>query len=69
MDKNVLRSIAGIEIYPLISFAIFFFFFLALLLYVAVASRQHLHAMSCLPLGEEASAETLPQPLTTDALC
>ena len=35
MYKNVLQAIAGIEIYPMISFAIFFLFFLGLLVYVA----------------------------------
>ncbi|MBC6990531.1 MULTISPECIES: hypothetical protein [Hymenobacter] len=50
MDKNVLQSIAGVEIYPLISLAIFFLFFLALLTYVAVVNRQHISTMSELPL-------------------
>jgi hypothetical protein len=50
MYKQVLQSIAGIEIYPLISFGIFFLFFLGLLVYVVVAKRQHLDAMSKLPL-------------------
>lgn len=55
MHKEVLRSIAGIEIYPLISFVIFFLFFLGLLVYVLVANRQHLHAMSELPLRADAA--------------
>jgi len=50
MDKNVLRSIAGVEIYPLISFAIFFLFFLALLIYVFVINRQHVDTMKNMPL-------------------
>jgi len=50
MEKNVLQSIAGITIYPLISFAIFFLFFIALLVYVLVVSRQHIRTMSQLPL-------------------
>ena len=67
MDKNVLQSIAGVEIYPLISFAIFFLFFLALLGYVLVANRQHLHTMSTLPLqGEEETQAVHPAP---DASC
>ncbi|MCC2547802.1 hypothetical protein LJY25_15225 [Hymenobacter sp. BT175] len=66
MHKNVLQSIAGIEIYPLISLAIFFLFFLGLLLYVVVANRQHLHAMSQLPLLS--NDETQPY-LESDALC
>ena len=66
MEKNVLQSIAGIGIYPAISFLIFFLFFLGLLLYVVRANRQHLNDMSQLPL---LSDEDLPTPLTPDALC
>jgi hypothetical protein len=63
MEKNVLQSITGITIYPLISFAIFFLFFIALLLYVLVVNRQHISAMSQLPLldGNEGSATTSPE--------
>ena len=53
MEKNVLQSITGIAIYPLISFAIFFLFFLALLVYVLVVNRQHISAMSMLPLLDD----------------
>lgn len=50
MDKNVLRSIAGVEIYPIISFIIFFLFFVGLLLYVLIVKRQYVHDMKNLPL-------------------
>ena len=64
MEKNVLQSITGIAIYPLISFAIFFLFFVALLVYVLVVNRQHIHAMSLLPLQEEQPSITdKPNPL------
>jgi succinate dehydrogenase hydrophobic anchor subunit len=56
MEKNVLQSITGIAIYPLISFVIFFLFFVALLVYVLVVNRQHISAMSMLPLLEDAQA-------------
>ena len=63
MEKNVLQSITGIAIYPLISFAIFFLFFLALLVYVLVVNRQHIHAMSMLPLdNEQPAADKLNPP-------
>ncbi|MDB5236466.1 MAG: hypothetical protein JWR44_3459 [Hymenobacter sp.] len=68
MDKNVLQSIAGIEIYPLISFAIFFLFFLGLLLYVVVANRQHLHDMSQLPLLND-DEDALKSHFNHDVLC
>ena len=67
MDKNVLQSIAGVQIYPLISFAIFFLFFLGLLVYVVVANRQHLRSMSELPLlDDNGSLPTTPE---SDELC
>ena len=53
MYREVLQSITGISIYPLISFVIFFLFFLALLVYVLVANRQHITTMSMLPLRED----------------
>ncbi|MBD2767920.1 hypothetical protein IC235_08435 [Hymenobacter sp. BT664] len=67
MYKQVLQSITGIEIYPLISFGIFFLFFLGLLGYVVVANRQHLHTMSQLPLASD--EETLQHQLNHDVLC
>ncbi|RPD48315.1 hypothetical protein DNI29_06715 [Hymenobacter sediminis] len=73
MEKKVLQSIAGIEIYPLISLAIFFLFFLGLLVYVLKTNRQHLHAMSHLPLGQEEDTTTanatLLYHLNHDVLC
>ncbi|MBK0402726.1 hypothetical protein I5M27_06995 [Adhaeribacter sp. BT258] len=53
MYKNVLQSITGIEIFPLISFVIFFVFFLGLLLYVVLSDKNHLATMSELPLQNE----------------
>ena len=73
MHKEVLRSIAGIEIYPLISFGIFFLFFLGLIVYVFVANRQHLHDMSALPLlpdaADVASEAADSAPLFDPKLC
>ncbi|TGE24828.1 hypothetical protein E5K00_06395 [Hymenobacter aquaticus] len=69
MDKNVLQSIAGIEIYPLISLAIFFLFFVGLLAYVLLSSRQHLRTMSRLPLAPDTPAETPNYHLNPDVLC
>ena len=53
MYKNVLQSIAGIEIFPMISFMIFFVFFLGLLLYVVLSDKKHLTAMAEMPLQNE----------------
>ncbi|TPG58447.1 hypothetical protein [Hymenobacter nivis] len=68
MEKNVLQSIAGITIYPLISFGIFFLFFTALLVYVLVANKQHLRTMSQLPLASD-DEEMLKTTLNHDIIC
>ena len=62
MYKEVLQSITGIAIYPLISFVIFFLFFVALLGYVLVVNRQHISAMSMLPLLEDEPTAAKPEP-------
>ena len=67
MDKKVLQSIAGVEIYPIISFIIFFLFFLGLLTYVVIANRQHFENMSNLPLLSDDG--TLKAHLEHDAVC
>ncbi len=69
MEKNVLQSITGITIYPLISFAIFFLFFTALLVYVLVANKQHLSTMSQLPLAGEDEDKALKAQLEHDVVC
>lgn len=53
MYKDVLRSIEGIEIFPVISFIIFFFFFLGLLLYVFSMKKNWLKEMENMPLEDE----------------
>jgi hypothetical protein len=70
MDKNVLRAIAGIEVYPLISFAIFFLFFLLLLAYVLLVRPAHLQAMQQLPLeAAEPDDATLQHDLEHRIIC
>jgi hypothetical protein len=53
MYKSVLQSIDGIEIYPIISFVIFFLFFLGLLAYVLVAKKEYIQSMKEMPLQNE----------------
>ncbi|MBB6610360.1 hypothetical protein H7F15_04860 [Pontibacter sp. Tf4] len=62
MYKNVLQAIDGIEIYPLISFTIFFVFFLGLLLYVALMDKKHVQVMSSIACGDETEDTTLEVP-------
>ncbi|WP_299762333.1 hypothetical protein [uncultured Pontibacter sp.] len=58
MYKNVLQAIDGIEIYPLISFSIFFLFFLGLIVYVALMDKKHVQTMSAIACGEETEDTT-----------
>lgn len=62
MEKNVLRAIEGISVYPLISFGIFFLFFVTLLAYVLVVKPEFVNSMSALPLqADEADALGTPE--------
>ncbi|MER2999613.1 hypothetical protein [Pontibacter populi] len=58
MYKNVLQAIDGIEIYPLISFSIFFVFFLGLIVYVALMDKKYVQAMSCIACEDETEDTT-----------
>ena len=54
--KYHLTSISGIEIYPLISFIIFFTFFLVMLIWVIKSDKKYIAEVENLPL--EDSLET-----------
>lgn len=54
MYKNVLQSIENIEIWPVISFLIFFIFFLGLLLWVLTADKKLIEKMKMLPMDDSA---------------
>lgn len=47
-----LETIAGIEIYPLISFIIFFSFFIGLLAWVIFMKKSYIAELEQLPLTE-----------------
>lgn len=51
--KNHMDSIAGIEIYPLISLLIFFIFFVILFYWVITAKKEYINTVSNLPLDNE----------------
>ncbi len=53
MYKNVLQAIDGIEIYPLISFTIFFLFFMGLLVYVALMDKKYVQDMSAIACDDD----------------
>lgn len=50
MYKNVLQSIENIEIWPVISFVIFFVFFLCLLLWVFTTDKKFIDKMKSMPI-------------------
>jgi hypothetical protein len=47
---NYLKSIAGIEIYPLISLIVFFSFFILLSLYLIKIDKKHISHLKNIPL-------------------
>jgi cytochrome c oxidase cbb3-type subunit IV len=50
MYKNVLQSIENIEIWPVISFVIFFVFFICLLWWAFSADKKFIDKMKALPI-------------------
>jgi len=50
--KNHLESIAGIEIFPIISLVIFFTFFVLLLWWVFTAKKNYIKELSNIPLEQ-----------------
>jgi cytochrome c oxidase cbb3-type subunit IV len=52
MYNNVLQSIDNIEIWPVVSFVIFFVFFLSLLIWVFTADQKFIDKMKCLPMDD-----------------
>lgn len=50
---NYLTSIAGVEIFPLISLLIFFLFFVTLTIYLFRADKSHIAYMAELPVENE----------------
>jgi len=54
-----LQAIDGIEIYPLISFSIFFVFFLGLIVYVALMDKKYAQAMSAIACDDETEETTI----------
>jgi cytochrome c oxidase cbb3-type subunit 4 len=50
--KHHLTNITGIEVYPLISFGIFFVFFVGLLAYVVMERKEYINKMKNMPLDD-----------------
>ena len=64
MYKNVLQNINNIEIWPIISFVIFFVFFLGLLWWVFKVDKEFINRMAALPFDD--SNETTDTPTQKD---
>ncbi|MEO0583095.1 MAG: cbb3-type cytochrome c oxidase N-terminal domain-containing protein, partial [Bacteroidota bacterium] len=56
--KEVLRSIDGIDLFPVIAIAIFFTFFVLLLIYVMRLKKEEVQHMASIPLEDEPSCPT-----------
>lgn len=59
MYKEVLRTIAGIEVYPVLSLLIFVTVFVVMLVWVLRLDRRQLNTYAALPL-EESDSPSLP---------
>lgn len=57
MVRNVLETIQGIEIYPLISFVIFFSFFVILIVSVIRMKKEYIDEISRLPLDDDSDTK------------
>ncbi len=53
--KHHMETIAGIGIFPVMSFLIFFSIFLFALVYVRKSGRAHIQHMSSMPLADNAT--------------
>lgn len=51
--KHTMDTIDGIEIFPIISFVIFFSFFVGLLIWVFKTDKSYINYVENLPLQEE----------------
>ncbi|MAY83251.1 MAG: CcoQ/FixQ family Cbb3-type cytochrome c oxidase assembly chaperone [Flavobacteriales bacterium] len=50
--KHHMESIVGIEVFPLISFIIFFIFFITLFVWVALLRKDHINQLSNMPFED-----------------
>jgi len=57
--KHHMETITGIEIFPLISFLIFFTFFVILLIWVFRSSKEYIAEVEKLPLDQEPQTDLL----------
>lgn len=58
MDKQVLQSLTGVDVYPVISLIIFFVFFLLILGWIFTLSKSYISKMENLPLEDDSYNDT-----------
>jgi cbb3-type cytochrome oxidase subunit 3 len=61
MHKEVLSSIDGVSLFPVIAILVFFVFFIALLIYVIRMDKTKIDEMASLPINDRLSATNLSQ--------
>jgi cytochrome c oxidase cbb3-type subunit 4 len=66
MYKDILRHIAGIEVFPVLSLVVFVTVFAAVLVYVTRLDKVRLARLASLPLDADGDA-ALPIPTTASA--
>lgn len=54
--KHHMTSMAGIEIWPVLGFVLFFTFFMGMLWYVLTSSKRHVTHMEEMPLNDNGTA-------------
>ncbi|MBF6608031.1 MAG: CcoQ/FixQ family Cbb3-type cytochrome c oxidase assembly chaperone [Flavobacterium sp.] len=57
--KHNMETIAGVEIYPILSLLIFFLFFVALGIWVATYKKEAIIELSQIPLDDTTENQTL----------
>jgi hypothetical protein len=58
MYKEILQNINHVEIWPIISFVIFFLFFILISIWAFTVDKKFIRYMKELPLGKEPERET-----------
>lgn len=66
MYKDVLRAIAGIDTFPVVSLLLFVITFVLVLLWVLRMDRASVERMAALPLDSPAGADTDPAAALTE---
>jgi hypothetical protein len=60
MYKNILQSIENVQIWPIISLAIFFAFFIGLGLWLVFIDKKYIDEMKNMPLDDENDSNLKP---------